>query len=468
MVDPRFHTPRDLSRPTLGGKVARLAAAMQTPLMPWQRLAADVALEILPNGRFAYKRVIITVPRQSGKTTMTLLVGGHRTLTTPEGKIWYTAQTGQSARERFISDLVPPMRDLMAGAVTVKRGAGDTRLQFPALGSQFRPHPPNDEYLHGEQSDLNLVDEPWAFTEAQGLGLVQAFLPTQNTRPNAQTFYLSTMGDADSVWWHSLVDEARTGADPRTCIIDYGLDESRDPDDVDAVIAAHPAVGHTIEPEVIRAAHAAMPPAEFARAYANIRTSTRVAVFDPETVARVLDAEATIADDSPVSFGAAVSWDRSRAVIAAAGRDLSGRIVCEIIDARPGYRWAVDELQRLEVDHRPRVMLVDARSPASTIATAPELADTITIPDARAVASGTAGFMDLVTAGTIGLRYDAEVARAFDVLATRVVGELGTMFDRRHSAGSIAHLEAMMLAVAGLTQAPAPAPSPMIWTGDLS
>lgn len=461
---PRFHTPRNPARRSLGPKLGKLAAALGMPLMPWQQMAADVALEIDPaTGRFAYKRVVITVPRQAGKTTMTLMLGLHRLLTTENGKIWYTAQTGQAARERFIGDLVPPATKLLGHAVTVKRGAGDTRMSFPAIGSQMRPHPPNDEYLHGEQSDLNLVDEPWAYTEIQGDALVQAFLPTQNTRPNAQTVYLSTMGTADSKWWHDIVDDARAGV-PGTCVCDWGLPEAADPSDVDAVIAAHPAVGHTIDGDVIREAHAQMKPAEFARAYANIRTATRSAVFTAETLKRVISRDATMTAGSSVALGAAVSWDRSRSVIAAAGHAADGTPVVEIIDARPGSGWVPARLRDLRDTHTPLAVMVDARSPASTVATDPTVEDVITVPDSRAVAGGTGSFLDRISAGTIRLSWDAELAAAFDVLTLRVVGDLGQMIDRKHSAGSVAHIEAAMLALTGLEQAPAPAPAPMIWS----
>jgi hypothetical protein len=461
---PRHHTPRDPSRRTLGRKLGKLAAAMGTPLMPWQQSAADVALELDADGRFAYKRIVITVPRQAGKTTMTLALGLHRMLTTPNGKVWTTAQTGQAAREHFIGDLVPAAQTLLGTAVVVKRGAGDTRMILPALGSQMRPHPPNDEYLHGEQSDLNMVDEPWALSEVKADALIQAFLPTQATRPNAQTVWLSTMGDAGSTFWHRMVDEARSGEDPRTCIFDWGLPEAADPTDVEAVIAAHPAVGYTIEPDVIRDAHAAMKPAEFARAYANHRTATRVAVFDADTLRRVMSETATMAAGSPVSFGVATSWDRSRSVIAAAGRDANGSPVVEIVDARPGSGWVAERLAALDDHHHPLGILVDGRSPASTIAADPSLEKIVTVPDSRAVAAGTASFLDHIAAGTMHLTWDAELSAAFDVLTLRVVGDLGQMIDRKHSAGSVAHVEAAMLALTGLQQAPPPAPEPMIWS----
>ena len=52
-----------------------------TPLMPWQQRVADTALEVDPGtGRLAYREVTLTVPRQSGKTTLILALAVHRAL----------------------------------------------------------------------------------------------------------------------------------------------------------------------------------------------------------------------------------------------------------------------------------------------------------------------------------------------------------------------------------------------------
>ncbi|WP_112769970.1 terminase [Corynebacterium heidelbergense] len=460
---PRFHTPRDYRRRTLGAKAAKLSAMMGRACMPWQRQALDVALEVDDRGRFHYKTVVITVPRQSGKTALVLAAGLHRTLITPNGKVWYTAQTGQIARERFLEDMAVDAERLLSPTVAVKRGAGDTRLIFPAIHSQFRPHPPTDTSLHSEQSDLNLIDEPWAFSEVQGDGLIQAIQPTQNTRPNAQTIYLSTMGDARSTWWHAIVDAARAAEDPHTAIIDWGLPEGHDPSDIEAVIRAHPAVGHTIEPETVRTAAGRMKPAEFARAYANVRTQTRVAVFSSDVLARVLTETATMAPAAEVAFGVATAFDRSISVIAAAGEAADGTPVCEIVDARPGTGWVADRLTELQ-RHHPRATLVDARSPASTIATDPALTEIISTPASAELAGGTGLFLDSINRAELRLRYDRDLARSFDGLTLKFVGDLGQMLDRKHSSGSIAHIEACLLAFTAIAQRPAPAPTPEIWT----
>src|SRR4051812_20443006 len=70
---PRFFTPRDEQFPTHGGAVGEIARRLGVPLMPWQQDLADVAYEYDPaSGLFRYNEIDVTVPRQSGKTTLTL------------------------------------------------------------------------------------------------------------------------------------------------------------------------------------------------------------------------------------------------------------------------------------------------------------------------------------------------------------------------------------------------------------
>ena len=100
---PRYGTPRREDRPTRGGDVARFAQAVGTDLMPWQRHVADVALEVEPStGRLRYRRVVLTVPRQSGKTTLMLATFLHRSLGMGSAQISaYAAQNGLDARVRL-------------------------------------------------------------------------------------------------------------------------------------------------------------------------------------------------------------------------------------------------------------------------------------------------------------------------------------------------------------------------------
>lgn len=69
-VTPRYCTPRNPERETDGGREARIAEALGTPFLPWQRLVSDVFGEIDPStGTYFYDTLVLTVQRQAGKTT---------------------------------------------------------------------------------------------------------------------------------------------------------------------------------------------------------------------------------------------------------------------------------------------------------------------------------------------------------------------------------------------------------------
>ena len=104
LILPRFGTPRDLSRVTLGHEVGEVARRLRKPLMPWQQHAVDVALEVDPDtGELFYEEVVLSVPRQSGKTTLLIALMVWRCLHmcrrlgTPQ-TVTYLAQTRNAGR----------------------------------------------------------------------------------------------------------------------------------------------------------------------------------------------------------------------------------------------------------------------------------------------------------------------------------------------------------------------------------
>ena len=100
MVEPRHHTSRT-DRPTRGAGVAQVARAKGRPPMPWQRDAAAVALEYDPaTGLPAYGIVIVSTPRQSGKTTLESDVADHRALTVPRARVSDRTARSGSTRPR--------------------------------------------------------------------------------------------------------------------------------------------------------------------------------------------------------------------------------------------------------------------------------------------------------------------------------------------------------------------------------
>ena len=101
--------------------------------MPWQQHVVDVAFETHPDsGRLVYREVRLTVPRQSGKTTLMLAIMLHRCLLMGDGqRVGYTAQTGQAARLKFTDDHVPVVVGSLFGRqAQVRRSNGSEAIRW--------------------------------------------------------------------------------------------------------------------------------------------------------------------------------------------------------------------------------------------------------------------------------------------------------------------------------------------------
>ncbi len=462
-VAPRHLTPMPAGALTYGPAICAVSKLLGRPVMPWQRSAADLIGAFDPaTGRPSYPLVVITVQRQAGKSALTLAAGVQR-CTLPGTRAWFTAQTGGDAREHFLSlvDGAEAARSPLTRLWEAKRANARTLLQF-RNGSTFRAHPPTVDALHGTQSDLNLIDEAWSFTPAEGDALLQAITPTQSTRPRAQTIILSTVGDASSSWFHGLVDKASDGH-PGIAIVDYGIGDDVDPTDIDAVAAAHPAVGRTIDREFLASALAQLGPAGFARAFGNRRTATRetllpVHVIDSVTTGRDIPASV------PVALGAAVSIDRSHVAIAAAAT-VDGIPMIEVVHCRPGTSWAAGECMALARSTSSPITL-DPRGPSGSLADELTLMSVdvagVTLSDYGSACSQLWDRMHTVPA-TVMLREHPALMAAMSSAAWRHIGDT-RVWGRRNST-PFAALEAATMAMWGLARLPAPAVAPLIIAG---
>ena len=145
----------------MGGRVGAVAKALGTPLMPWQQHVADVALEVDPaTGLLAYREIDLTVPRQSGKTTLLLAVMVHRALRlgAPQN-IAYTAQTRNAARKKWEDEHVKALEASTfgkRGLFTVRRSNGSEAIQW-VNGSKHSFEAPTETASHGETLDLGAV-----------------------------------------------------------------------------------------------------------------------------------------------------------------------------------------------------------------------------------------------------------------------------------------------------------------------
>lgn len=443
----------------MGPAVARVAQALGTPLMPWQRYVADVGGEVDDRGRFVYSLVIVTVPRQSGKTTLMLAQSVQRCLMAPNRKTWHTAQTGQAARKKFreLAETVAasPLRSVLAK--TPRTAAGSEEMVFTNR-SALRPHPPTRDGLHGEQGDHNDVDEPWAYDEIQGEDVMQAIRPTHATRPGAQTWLWSTRGDRSSTWFHGQIEQGYAGL-PGVALFDFGIPDGADPTDLDVIAGHHPALGFTIEREFLAAEQASMPVGEYARAYGNRATGAAERVIP-------LEAWEAARDDTPLpagrpAYGIAVAGDGSTGALFAAVLDAAGRPRVEVVEQRPGRSWLVDRVLAL-IDSGQGVA-VDRRGPAAPIADQLELAKVELLDVNRTDATAACqDFFDRVTdpAGPRLLHRTHEALDdAIDTAERRFIADGGWLWKRSPTS---APLEAATLAAWAVARNPAAPEVPFV------
>jgi len=273
---PRYamrRTSRDTYGPALVATAKQLGLVCPCgrceSLMPWQVLVADGALEHVA-GRLLHRNVRVTVPRQSGKTTLMLSAFVRRMLATPRQTVAYGAQTRLAARAKLLETFWPiiegsPLRPMFERPY---RAMGSESLQT-VNGSRLVLLSAEETAGHGETLDFVVLDECWAM----GPAVEQAVRPAMVTRPNAQMWQLSTAGNAKSAWWRDQVDAGRlateTGADSRLAYFEWSCPTDVDASDPATWPSFMPALGHTINEEIVQADMDVMKATEWRRAYAN-------------------------------------------------------------------------------------------------------------------------------------------------------------------------------------------------------
>ncbi|CAB0972035.1 terminase [Corynebacterium diphtheriae] len=462
---PRFITAWPDPNNGVGRQICKMHRALGHEPMPWQVLFHTIVGARRPDGRPLWPFIVVSVPRQAGKTDAVGAQCVHRTVTSRNGKVWYTAQSGQKARDRWLEMVQAVQSSPFAPFARVLKTNGSEAMKFEALNSQFRPHPPTADSLHSEQSDLNIIDEAWVFDDATAADLMQAITPTQATRPNRQTVVVSTMGDAGSTWFHNLVEKGRAG-DPGIFLLEFGIGPDVDPDDLDAVAAAHPAVGYTQDMEALRSARASLGAAGFARGYGNRPTGARNQLIPARSYAAAITHDPMPAD-APAILAAAIDFERTETAIAAAAW-VDGTPMIEVIECRPGTTWAVDRLQKLEESPLVDGLVIDDHGPSSTLlGELMRRGVAVRVPTSREVSTAAADLMDRITyrdadgaaAPRVRIRKSAALDLAVSVVDRRPLGESWT-WSRKGSKGSIAGLEAATLALHGLVDKQADDPEP--------
>lgn len=363
--------------------------------MPWQRYITDVATEVDPaTGLLAYREVIVTVPRQSGKTTAILALSTHRALSFGGRQgISYTAQTRLDARKKWEDDWLPILNTSpFATLYRVRLNNGHEGLVW-RNGSRFGLTATTAKSGHGATIDLGIADEAFAQTDAR---IEQSMRPAMITRPQPQLWIISTAGDESSVWLRAKVDRGRRlteqGITDGTAYFEWSAPDGMAHDDPATWRMCMPALGYTVTEAAIRAECLSMPEAEFRRAYLNqwVSRSAGDPVISADAWDSCYDLHAIALSDHALAID--VTPDQSAAAIGASGVCTDGRVWVDVIDHRPGVEWVAGRLAELQA-RDPIAVVLDPSSQAGSLIPALDAAGvSYSATRRRDVAQGCGGF----------------------------------------------------------------------------
>ena len=320
-----------------------MAKLLGTPLMPWQQQVLDVGMEIDPDtGLMAYREVIVTVPRQSGKTSgIVLPVEVDRcTMWDEPQRVIYTAQTGSDARRKLLEDQVPVLeRSKLKGLIQhIHRAQGNENIHWKT-GARISVAASSQDSGHGFTLDLGVLDECWKDEDDRR---EQAMLPAMATRPNAQLLLTSTMGTARSVYLNRKVEAGRHATKVNSgggiAYFEWSLPLDADIDNPDVWWDHMPALGWTISEEAVTHARQTMEEAEWRRAYANQPTLNIHDRVIPEQIWEMVQDPLAVLSGRLI-YAVDILPDRSASAISAS----DGESV-ELIEHRGGTHWVIERI----------------------------------------------------------------------------------------------------------------------------
>jgi len=267
---PRLWTRplRPLTRETsYGYRFMDWCSERSYPLDPWERWVAIHVGELLPDGRPRFRRVVIIVARQNGKTLLLKLLilwwayeDAQLTILMTSTNLDYARAALFEAAEMAGAEVNMPrgfrrMPGLQPPAI--RQANGQERLTAPSRQDDDGFHQGGTFMIAAAKGDsagrsltINrlVMDE---IREHKSWSPYNAAMHTLNAVRDAQAFFVSNQGDATSVVLRGLRASAMTGQDRRLGLFEYSCPEGSRPDDLAALAYANPNLGYRIDPETL-------------------------------------------------------------------------------------------------------------------------------------------------------------------------------------------------------------------------
>lgn len=426
MANPSFATEHS-GYPDQLDRVRETAAVFGLRLMPWQESAIALATQY-DGDQYLHQIVVISVPRQSGKSTWTKAIAFDRLVHGGLQPGWEGALLAQTRKDasRFILD----WGAMEFPGSKLYRGIGNEQLSIGR--NLLQPYSPKPDAMHGRTLNTVMWDEIWSFDAERGREMMQAAFPAMATKRDRQTIMVSTAGSTESKFFREWVERGRSG---EIALVEYSAPAEADLDDLRSWEDWHPAYGITQDSAGIKAARSMFEgdDAGFRRAFANQwpEVAATIGAIHPERWAALQIEAPPLPDRGSMAFAIDVDPFGASASIAASWRSQEGRMVVELVDHREGTYWLLQRLKGLLKEHGARQVWAQDFGP---VAATLDLLDRERIPveriPSKAAAAATQAMLSAIGDGTLAHTGQDALTRSAIAIGTRGYGD-GVQWLRR-------------------------------------
>jgi hypothetical protein len=359
-TEPRIFTPplRPLTPETsYGFDVIEFARdVLHQPLDPWEEWAVIHGGELLEDGRPRFRKLLIIVARQNGKTFLLVVLTLYWLFVERVGLVLGTSTKLDYAAESWrkacrLARKIPELSVEVPTKGGIRKANGEQELwradeEEEALdeGSRYKIAASNAEGGRSLTIDRLVLDE---LRQHMDYSAYDASVPATNAVADAQVWAITNMGSVRSIVLNDMQEAAQafidTGeGDPRLGLMEWSCLPDANPLDIHALAMANPNLNRRIDGDTLLgdAATAMQKGGEKLTGFKTEMMCIRVPLLDPAIDpagwTECLDVGDLSAVRSRVALCVDISLDSQHATLVAAAVLPDGRIRVEVVAAWSG------------------------------------------------------------------------------------------------------------------------------------
>jgi hypothetical protein len=426
---------------------------------PWQDGAGRAILGKRKDGLYAAEAIIMSIPRQVGKTYLIGAIIFALCLAEPGTLVLWTAHRYPTANETFQSmKTMVEQPKLRPHIVSATNPGGNGHIKF-RNGSRILFGARERGFGRGFQRVAVIVfDEGQILTQAA----LDDMIPATNTHPNPLVFFIGTPpkpADPADVFMN-MRHEALSGESGDYLYIEFSGDEDADPADREQWAKANPSYPHRTPARAMLRMKRLLGSESFIREGRGVWDRVGgLGVFSPGSWARCFighgaDGSPRAPVGEPLSLGVAADLDQVWLSLGAVGGNDGKHHLGSVLRCRADTELEhfAAEVKRMQVEYDVPVA-IDKKGPAATAIPALEDAGVaLTLLSLDDFVQATADLRTAVEQGTVTHGDYTDLNAAVDAAGWRKVGEGRRAFARK--GGDISALEAVTVALWAAQNAP--------------